>query len=95
MNMIPQTIQLTRIAKMTYVKSGVGDTNLPMNWFTCDGYQKNRTILAAVSVRIFTVLIIAKRNALCSCLSFANSIAVVQSNARIPPIYIIQFSKPA
>ena len=57
-----------------------------MAGLTCEGYQKKRIMFAAVSVRIFTVLKMAKRKALCSCLSLAKSMAVVQSSARMPPM---------
>jgi len=45
--------------------------------------------LAVVSVIIFIVLNIANLRALFSCLSLAKRMAVTESRARIPPIYIM------
>ena len=66
-----QSTQLTRMAKMGYVKSG---------WA---GHTKNSTRLAPVSVRIFTVLRTANFTALCSCLNLAKRMAVMLSQKRM------------
>ena len=53
------------------------------------GNHRNSTRLAVVSVMIFMVLKIANFRALLSCLNFAKRIAVTESRARIPPMYIM------
>ena len=55
-----------------------------------DANPKKRRKLAPVSVRILAVLSRANFRALCSCLNLANRIAVMESEARIPPTYMIQ-----
>ena len=57
---------------------------------TCFGNHRKSTRLAAVSVMIFTVLIMANFRALFSWRSFANNMAVMESRVNIPPIYFMQ-----
>ena len=62
---------------------------------TCLGNHRKSTRLAAVSVMIFAVLMMANFKALLSCLSFANMIAVMESSARMPPMYLIHAPYPS
>ena len=82
-----QTMQLMNMARITKLKSGTTSK--------CFGTQRKRTRLATVSVMIFAVLIRANFRALFSCLSRAKRMAVTESIARIPPIYIMQDSYPS
>ena len=59
------------------------------------GTAKNRRRLNPSSQSIFMVLRIANLKAFCMNLSLAKRIAVIESRARIPPVYTIIFPYPS